>query len=202
MSVSKSIARPRWLLAAGVVAGILIFMGMSLFVFARVEEQDVFCTSCHTEPEMTFFARTQAVAAVDMASEHAMYARKDPTLVNTRCIDCHSGAGALGRVQGMVKGAENAVRWVTKTATQPAVMAERLPDANCLQCHAATPKETDFDSHSHFYLAKWQSMDASAGGCVDCHTAHTLHGNAGVGFLNQQRTLEQCDRCHVALGER
>lgn len=204
MSVSDPIPRPRsrWLLIAGVVAGILVFMGMALFIFARVEEQDTFCTSCHTEPEVTYYARTQAAAPVDMASEHGTYQLRDPKLANTRCIECHSGAGALGRVHSALKGAENAVRWVTKTVVQPAVLTERIADENCLKCHADTPRETDFDSHSHQYLAKWQATATDAGGCVDCHTAHTLHGNAGVGFLNQQRTLEQCDRCHVVLGER
>lgn len=204
MSASSPIPRKRsrWLLIAGVVAGILVFMGMALFVFARIEEQDTFCTACHTEPEVTYFNRAQATAPVDMASEHGMYSRRDPKLANTRCIECHSGAGALGRVHSAVKGAQNAVRWVMKTAVQPAVLTERIADENCLKCHVDTPKETDFDSHSHQYLAKWQATEADAGGCVDCHTAHTLHGNASVGFLNQQRTLEQCDRCHVAMGVR
>ncbi len=184
---------------AGAVAGILVFVGLSLFVFARVEEQDVFCTSCHTQPEVTYFDRTQAAAPVDMASEHGTYASRNPKLANTRCIECHSGAGLMGRAHSMVKGAENAVRWVMGTAGQPAKLTVPIADENCLKCHVDTPMETDFDSHSHQYLAKWQTAATDAGGCVDCHTAHTLHGNASVGFLNQQRTLVQCDRCHVAL---
>jgi hypothetical protein len=181
------------------VAGIAAFMLLALFAFARVEEHDLFCASCHSEPEVTYVNRAQAAGAVDLASAHAMLAHSEAQAAPTRCIDCHSGPGAGGRLESMGLGVRDALRWVSGTAAQPAVQTVPIADANCLKCHADTSASTDFDNHAHHYLAKWQAMDAKAGACVSCHSSHTADGNAGIGFLQQQRTQAQCDLCHIAL---
>lgn len=191
--------RTRWALFAGAAAGILAFIGVALLVFARVEEHDPFCASCHTEPEVTYVNRIAAAGAVDLASAHATLHHSDPQQQATRCIDCHSGPGAGGRLSAMALGARDAFRWVTGSAAQPAVQTVPIDDANCLKCHTDIAASTDFDNHSHHYLVQWQAKDANAGTCVSCHTSHTTDGNARIGFLQQQRTQAQCDACHTAL---
>ncbi|MEJ2563466.1 MAG: hypothetical protein P8Z42_12365, partial [Anaerolineales bacterium] len=83
------------------MAGILVLgfvLAASGFAFAASKEShDPFCASCHTQPESTFFERSLDVEAVDLASFH--------TQETTRCIDCHSGPGVLGRMQAEWLGA-------------------------------------------------------------------------------------------------
>src|SRR6266545_3902934 len=97
------------------------------FTFAASQEaHDSFCASCHTQPETTFFERSTAGQAVDLASFHSTQ--------NTRCIDCHSGQGVLGRVQAELMGARNAAKWYSGTAVQPAVLSFPISDQSCLKC--------------------------------------------------------------------
>ncbi len=108
------------------VVGLLLAGGG--FAFAATQEtHDPFCASCHTQPKSTFFERSQAAQAVDLASYH--------TSQETKCIDCHSGPGVTGRVQAELLGARNALAWYTGTAVQPAVLTSPISDANCLKCH-------------------------------------------------------------------
>ncbi len=189
--------RWRGLVLAGV--GLLIVIAAGFLVFAKVEENDAFCASCHSQPETIYFERTQSTNAVDLASSHAMLAQHQAEAVSTRCIDCHSGPGLVGRASAMSQGVHDAIRWVSGTARQPAVQTVPIADANCLQCHMEVPQAADFDSHFHRHLARWQQVDATAATCASCHTSHTTDGNAAIGFLQQQRTLTACDSCHKAL---
>jgi hypothetical protein len=194
--------RSRWVASALAVFALFLIVGGSFVVVARTEENDAFCASCHTEPEVTYFARAQAVNATDLASAHAMLARggDGDHPAAARCIDCHSAPGLMGRVTAMSLGVRDAIKWFTSAAVQPAVQTTPIGDANCLKCHADAPNDGRFDMHSHRHLARWQQADRNAATCVTCHTSHTTDGNATLGFLQQQRTLAECDRCHVALG--
>src|SRR5512136_1572557 len=97
------------LMAAAVVVVVLTVSG---FTYAASQEtHDPFCGSCHTQPESTFLQQATSAPAVNLASYH--------TTQNTRCIDCHSGQGILGRVQAELLGARNAFKWYTGTAVQP-----------------------------------------------------------------------------------
>jgi hypothetical protein len=181
----------RLLLTGGLVGlGVLV---MGLFAFSKVEENDSFCASCHTQPESTYVARANAAAPVDLASQHRVAA---PTV---RCIDCHAEPGVSGRVGAMMLGAHDALRWVAGTARQPSITTAPLSDATCLQCHAEVTQQPGFDHHYHRTLTEWQRTDPAATGCTGCHTAHTTGGAASAGFLRQQRTLQTCDACHTAL---
>lgn len=192
--------RSRWAAPVLVILALFLFGGLSFVALARAEENDAFCASCHAEPEATYFARTQAVTPADLASAHAMLARDGNHPAATRCIDCHSEPGLLGRAKAMSLGVRDAIKWFSGTAVQPAVQTTPIGDANCLKCHADVPNDGRFDMHSHRHLARWQQADPNAATCVTCHTSHTTDGNATLGFLQQQRTRAECDRCHVALG--
>ncbi|NJM39718.1 MAG: hypothetical protein HC853_02555 [Anaerolineae bacterium] len=173
---------------------------IGFFAVAHLEENDEFCASCHSEPESTYYQRTQASQPIDLASVHALLAKQGTQHPNTRCIDCHAGPGFTGRLSAMTLGAQDAIKWVSGTAIQPAITTQPLGDAHCLKCHTDTPQASNFDRHFHRTLARWQQADANAGRCISCHTSHTTDGNATIGFLQQQRLLVECKRCHVALG--
>ncbi len=179
------------LIAILLAIGVLITAGG--FTFAASQEQhDAFCASCHTQPESTFFQRSTAEQAVDLASAHTAEA--------TRCIDCHSGPGIGGRISAELMGAHNALAWFTKTAVQPAVLSKPIADANCLKCHSDVTAGRGRNNHFHAFLARWQSRDPNAATCVSCHSSHTTDGDAQQ-FLNQARTEAVCQACHTALGE-
>jgi predicted CXXCH cytochrome family protein len=201
------------LVLAGVVAlGILLAAGGFLFA-ASQETHDPFCGSCHTQPESTFLQRSTDTQAVDLASYH--------TTQKTRCIDCHSGPGILGRMRAELLGAHNALAWYTHTAVQPAKLTVPIRDANCLKCHQAvtqrgyTPKqsvtigggfgrgeEEARTNHWHEFLARWQAATPSAGTCTSCHPGHSTDGTAQTGFENTQTTQSVCEGCHRVLRER
>ena len=184
----------RWpIFAAVAAAALLVFIGTFTFA-ATMEERDSFCASCHTQPESTFYTRSQAGSPVDLATFHHTK--------STKCIDCHSGAGTLGRLTAMMLGGRNAVVFYTGTAKQPAPLTFPIGNTNCLKCHAAVMNTGGgMNNHFHEFLPRWQAADpANAATCVECHSSHTTDGQADVAFLNQARTADICQSCHTALG--
>jgi nitrate/TMAO reductase-like tetraheme cytochrome c subunit len=200
------------------VLGIVFVLGVLFtaggFVFAANQEShDAFCASCHTQPESTYYQRSTASQAADLASFH--------NTQNTRCIDCHSGQGISGRVSAELMGARNALLWYTGKTVQPAVLNFPIGDANCFKCHqdvtqqGFTPKEQitiagiagrgggregeGRANHWHEFLARWQAADPNAGTCVSCHSGHATGATAQSGFMNAQNVQKVCDACHQIL---
>jgi predicted CXXCH cytochrome family protein len=183
----------RWPIWAALGA-VLLFAGAGFATSATLEERDSFCASCHTQPESTYFQRTQ-VAAVDLASQHHASA-------TTRCIDCHSGPGFTGRAGAIALGARDLTAWVTHTDQQPAPLTVPVSDATCLKCHGDVVTTRNFNRHFHAFLARWQSVDNNAATCVSCHGGHTTDGQANLAFLQADRTQQVCDSCHQSNGGR
>lgn len=176
--------------------GAIILLGSGGFVVAaHLEENDVFCASCHTQPESTFFDRTQSTQVVDLASQH--HNTKD----TVTCIDCHAGPGISGRLNAMTIGAGDLWAYLTRTATQPASLTVPIADENCLKCHSDIPLRRSFNQHYHAFLKRWQKSDSKAATCVSCHSTHTTDGEADLGFLNRDRTTTVCVACHRVLEE-
>jgi nitrate/TMAO reductase-like tetraheme cytochrome c subunit len=175
------------------VVGLLLAGGG--FAFAATQEShDPFCASCHTQPESTFFERSQAAQAVDLASYH--------TTQETKCIDCHSGPGVTGRVQAELLGAHNALAWYTGTAVQPAVLTSRgyQPKAQiAVQGIRGRGRGEGGNNHWHEQLAKWQATSATAATCTTCHSGHTTDGTTQTGFMNNQTVQATCDACHQVM---
>ena len=192
---STSIPTPKWRWPIWAALAGVLFLGVGgYFTTAHIEENDGFCASCHSQPESTFFQRTQA-PAVDLASQHhAKWA--------TRCIDCHSGPGVTGRLAGMTLGARDLAAFVTHTDKQPAALTVPVSDATCLKCHADTPTTQNFQRHFHAFLAKWQAIDPKAATCVSCHGGHATDGDPKLGYLQQERMQQVCASCHKAAGVR
>ena len=100
-----------------------------------------------------------------------------------------------------MEGSHNALAFYTRTATQPSVMHQLMPDVNCVKCHAAVYTETGFDHHYHAFLTRWQAADPNAAGCVNCHAAHPTDGSAQIAYLSQVKTEAVCQQCHAVLRE-
>lgn len=198
-----------WALGLGIGLVVVIALAAGGFAYAANQESnDPFCGSCHSQPEVTFLQRSTAQPA-DLASFHAH------TKEVTRCIDCHSGQGLLGRLSAELMGAYNASKWYTGTAVQPAPLKFPIKDENCLKCHHIvtlrdfTPQESisvpgfragrsgeGGMNHWHLQLAKWQQADANAAGCVTCHPAHNSNGDVKNGMMDNQIVTAVCDACH------
>jgi predicted CXXCH cytochrome family protein len=182
--------------AAGVIAALIVF-GVALPLSAmQMENRDSFCASCHTEGEETFFKRSLVTAdtSTDLASFHA--AKK-----SARCIDCHTTPGLSGRYAGLFAGATDLISFYSGHYPQPAALEEPMGDGNCTKCHANIAAKQDFNNHFHILLSKWQAIDPKAASCVDCHASHDTTNDAGVGFLNKEKTTQVCQNCHAIAGE-
>lgn len=189
------------------LAGLAVILAAAGFsIGATKESQDSFCASCHTQPESTYYERSTAASAVDLASFH--------TAQQTRCIDCHSGEGVFGRIGAELLGARNAFHWYTGTAVQPAVLTKAIGDDSCLKCHEAVTQEgyqlkmttlpgsqleEGRAGHWHRFLARWQSTDKNAGRCVSCHSGHSTGSSAEDGFMDINSVETTCNACHLVL---
>lgn len=190
---NKSPYKFSWRVPMFALVGVLVLAVGGFTTAAKMEENDAFCASCHTEPESTYFDRSQAAAAVDLASAHHAE--------GTRCIDCHSGAGVTGRISGMQVGFADLVAYKLGTAKQPAPLTVPISDENCLKCHQDVPQTQNFQRHFHYFLSQWQKIDKNAGTCVSCHTGHKTDGTADQKFMATDTVQPVCIACHTAAGE-
>ncbi|MFQ5421477.1 MAG: hypothetical protein ACE5EY_14075 [Anaerolineae bacterium] len=194
--MSKSSKSPtrrfsKWLIGGVLLA--LILVPLAGFAGAQLENNDAFCASCHTEPESTYVDRSHAGTAVDLASFHSGE--------GIRCIDCHSGEGVNGRIHAMSLGARDALKFVSGNFPQPAPLTRPIGDDKCLKCHSDIADGRSFENHFHVFLPEWQKLTDNAATCVDCHQSHTTNGQAQIAFLNEQHTVQTCNKCHQTVGE-
>lgn len=181
---------------AGASIAALVLFGLVVPMTAmQFENHDAFCASCHTEGEVTFFQRSTSSTAIDLASIHAQKGA-------TRCIDCHSGPGLIGRYITLTYGASDLVSYFRGHYPQPAVQDTPIGDGNCTKCHSDIFNNQEFSNHFHAFLPRWQTLDpANAARCVDCHVSHDTTNDAGAAFLNQNVTLPFCQKCHSFSGQ-
>jgi hypothetical protein len=190
---------PRILVFGAILAGILgLFVASGGLVYAtNLENNDSFCASCHTQPEAQYYEQSLPQSTqTSAATLAAFHAQK-----NVRCIDCHSGGGIFGRVNGLSQGAVDALAYYSGNYRHPAITTNKLGDDSCAKCHGEIAANRSFNNHFHRFLAQWQSLDPNAAHCVDCHTAHPT-GDASQGYLNAATVQAQCQACHNAVGER
>jgi predicted CXXCH cytochrome family protein len=184
--------RPAWLIP---VIGILSVLAVALYITGtKLEEHDNFCASCHTQPEVDFYARSLATTSTDLASFH--------TSKQVLCIQCHAGKSVYGRFMGLMAGTQDLVSFYSGHYPQPAKLEEPMPDSNCTRCHADVLAKRDFNNHFHLYLSRWRAVDPkNAATCTSCHTSHTTAGTADQMFLINDPTIKICQSCHAVIGE-
>ncbi len=177
-----------------VLVGIVLIVGGGLTYAAHIEDGDAFCASCHTQPESTYYQRTQDRTAVDLASAH--------TAKGVTCIQCHSGPGIPGRVSAMTGiAATDLLAYLSGHYHNPAIVTVPVGDDHCLKCHGDLTRNQNFNNHFHLFLSQWQQFDPkNAATCVSCHQSHATSGKADIAFLDEVTTVEVCQRCHNGVG--
>ncbi len=159
------------------------------------EQDDRFCVSCHTQPETEYLLRAQRAtdqqSAQDLASFH--HRKKE-----TRCIDCHSGEGPLGRVEVLTIAGWDAFKYYTHTARQPAVIIVPVQNEACAKCHAEEIRRPGFENHEHNKMFD-ASDPAPFIACTACHVTHRV-GDEQQAFQFREAILPQCEYCHAQMG--
>lgn len=185
----KRIVIPTAVIVAA-VALLLIAVGGTAYSI-NLENHDAFCASCHTQPETKFVQEESDTSSASLAAFHAGK--------EVRCIDCHSGAGALGRAVGLMQGGQDLIAYASGRYHNPAITTNPIQDPSCIKCHGETMTRQTFDNHFHVFLPRWQAMDSNAAHCVDCHASHGT-ATADQGYLIQAAVEPVCQRCHQTLG--
>lgn len=194
----------------GIAVSLFGIIGIGgIAVSISLENQNSFCASCHTEPESKYYQQSLQPNSVNLAAFHIQK--------QTLCIDCHSGGGPLGRAQGLEQGIDDLILYESGNYKKPAITSNPLGDDSCLKCHSEvlargrrsppSPIQNPVqargnranDGHYHQFLQRWQTVDARAAHCVNCHTSHT-DGGSNVGFMAADPVSEVCDGCHRVLG--
>ncbi len=189
----QSLGRRGQLMIGGLA--FLFVLGLAaMFTGTQMENKNSFCASCHTEGEQTFFNQSIASAPVDLASYHELKGV-------SRCIDCHTGQGVVGRFFGLLAGSTDLVSFYSGHYPQPAVQEVPIPDENCLKCHSNISQTQDMTNHFHVFLPRWQAIDPNAATCAGCHNGHNTNGDTKIKYLNSTDTQAICQKCHNALGQ-
>jgi hypothetical protein len=226
-------AKRRWPLFAGAVfLSAIVLAAAGFLAGTTLEENDSFCTSCHTVPETTYVKRSadaRAVGAVtDMASAH--FHDTQAKGQSFACIQCHRGNSTLpDRVQTLALAARDTLTlWsgqADPTIEKPAIKQPLLANTACAGCHETTLL-TVKGRQNHFHnflpataalLAQGKAFIQSGGEreheykrvdtaitCTDCHNAHQTIATPDPQIKRMDRTTVQkaCDTCHKAANER
>lgn len=192
--------------AVGATVVILLVMGLGTAGYAsHLEEDDRFCISCHTAPEMAYYERAQQAKAgrqppVDLSSKHYTEAGAG---LPFRCIDCHRGNHTLvDRATTLALGLYDTLVWISgqadPTLGKHTAYAPGLLNTACSRCHTDTLLVTGFENHFHNDLPEayraWQ-----AGGQLLPPRQRPATGEEarGLTFYNTTVTCLSCHRAHV-----
>ncbi len=176
----------------GLIVGALALVAMSgTTAYAlNLEDHDAFCASCHTQPESQYYQQSLDKTPTTLAAFH--------TQKSTRCIDCHSGGGPVGRAVGLWQGSQDLVAYYSRHYHSPAITQNKLGDGSCTKCHANVLTLPDFNNHFHALLSRWQGADPNAAHCIDCHTAHPA-ADSTQGYLQTALVEKVCQDCHATM---
>jgi predicted CXXCH cytochrome family protein len=185
----------RLIQAAALLGLVMLVAGVAGVSYAaHLENNDIFCASCHTQPESNFVQRS-VQAPVDLASSHAAQ--------QVDCIQCHSGTGPSGRLMAMASVAlPDLLAYRSGQYHDPAIVTVPISDDHCLKCHSDVTQKQTFDNHFHVFLSTWQSQQPQqAAKCVDCHESHNQAGDPSVSYLVEADTVQVCQSCHRSIGQ-
>lgn len=187
----KVALRPRtrlsWIILT-VAGGLTIILLTTATVTTQMEESNAFCASCHTEPETTYYQRT-LTEPVDLASAHAPE--------GVFCIDCHSGAGMVGRVDALTLGAKNVLVYLSGQHEVPTAEDATIHSDHCTKCHSDVLTGFNASDHYHYFTPQWDEPTA----CAACHPAHPTGHNPETSYTDRVTMDAVCVACHEAAGE-
>jgi predicted CXXCH cytochrome family protein len=195
--------RSPWPLVFGVI--FLALVAASVYAVIRVskeQQNDSFCTGCHTAPEQTYVdrsttARAGALAA-DLASYH--YQQISGQGGTLRCIDCHQGNGSLGhRIDAMALSARNALVWLAGRNDQKTeklyATIPHLANDGCLQCHQKTLLLAGMANHYHNMLPAAFTLWRNGGSLIAPQGTKDVQAVIAAGLVRYDTSV-QCSDCH------
>lgn len=151
---------------------VLALGSAGVIALSAFEEDDSFCASCHTAPEVTYYNRAYLAldhpqdTLPDLSTLHYLAAQQ--TGSQFKCIDCHQGdRGVVHRVQTLMLGARDTIIFLVGR-DDPTIEKHRtpfgwLPDAACVACHTETLLRFD-GTNNHFHTTLPQARDLLARG--------------------------------------
>ena len=171
----------------------------------RLEQDNDFCNACHLEPgrplhqelRREFDARPSASLAAAHAAA-AVEGRQDSAF---RCIDCHGGTGALGRLRVKVLAGKDAFWYAVGRFEEPDGMRWPLWDDDCRTCHMEFAGQSWQGWGPEPFHARSVHNAELGVDCVECHQVHGPGGDARGYFLHAAPVRAQCARCHQEFEE-
>ncbi|MBI3733100.1 MAG: hypothetical protein HY259_06535 [Chloroflexi bacterium] len=120
--------RHRWLAAGLAVIVGLAGGGAGLAVGLALEENNEFCSSCHTQPEYDFFQRTLIPNPHDVSDLATRHVKPVKTTVSLTCISCHGGVTLTDRVETIANlGILDSIKFVRNSTAQVVMRRTRKP---------------------------------------------------------------------------
>ncbi len=190
------------LIIGGAIAAVAVLGIVGFTTGTVLEENNAFCTSCHTVPENTYVDRANVVLAnvnapvADLATSHFhVAATKGAT---TNCISCHRGSSSLGdRAQTLALALKDTVTFISgkadPTIEKPTIAEPVLVNTACIGCHEKTLLTVNGNAtHFHNLLSATAALIASGKPLISTSGRGRIRNESG-----KQSTLT-CTDCHSA----
>lgn len=148
-------------------------------VFEGVKRTDS-CMQCHVMHPM-------GTDLVDPESD-TLAARhfRNRWIQRDHCHACHADYGLAGTIQSKMDGFRHLARYTTGTYTEPIVSRRIYRNANCLDCHAGTPRFERVPSHT----ALRERLKGDTVTCTSCHgPAHPPRAERTPGHPDYERLM-------------
>ncbi len=194
-----------------IAIGVAVLSSAGFVVVSALEEQDTFCVSCHTAPEITYFNRAYfaldnpAQPIPDLSTAHYTALQKQGK--DFQCIACHRGDGSFShRVSTMALAAYDTLIYLAGREN-PAIEKQNtktgwLANASCVGCHTESLLKLDgINNHFHTYLPQArEALDKGGpltiGEALAAARAQT--GESGPPTLETIQVSTSCSGCHQA----
>jgi nitrate/TMAO reductase-like tetraheme cytochrome c subunit len=171
----------------------------------RLEQDNDFCNACHLDAETPLHREVRrefdARPTASLAAAHGAALVEGRADSAFRCIDCHGGTGALGKLRVKVLAGKDAFWYVAGRFEEPEGMRWPLWDEDCRQCHAEFAGQSWQGWGAEPFHARPVHNTALGVDCVECHAAHGAGGNPDGYFLHAAHVRAQCARCHEDFAE-
>lgn len=169
----------------------------------RMERDNDFCTSCHLSPGVPLHIDIRrafdATEPTTLAAVHAV-ARVESRGIGPaaafRCIDCHGGTSAIGRLRVKALAAKDAFWYLLGRFEEPTRMNTPLWDEDCTKCHGDfDEREVEAFESPRFHQLAVHNVELGVA-CVECHQVHTSGGDSDAYFIRAGWVREKCAICH------
>lgn len=114
------------------------------------------------------------------------------------CVDCHKGIGILDEMKYIFTREMFDLIKYLNNPVEPVSLFMPIQDKNCLYCHKDVAKGKKINGF-HYYNAHKGVIPVR---CAECHIAHDNNMNSKYFFLNKEKVLDVCSKCHKGLSER